>query len=184
LYCERDFEDFFKVADVKIRRAAWGDFPAISVLAAFPANSYTFDFRRVIFSSKYVEPARFLSIFPDMMRAFARHGGFANVVVAGRRQSVVGIAHVNKLPSKIQQHVAVLDFYMHDNFADRAEDLIRATINESKVLSINKMNFYCLGCDYLKRNISDKLGGKQIATLPGNVFVNGKYEDVLVYQLG
>lgn len=184
LCSERDFEDCFKTADTKIRRAVWGNFPGICVLATFPADFYTFDFGQNIFSSKYVEPTRFLSIFPEMMRAFARHGGFANVLVANHKQTVVGIAHINKLPSKTQQHIAELDFYVHDNFTDQAECLVRATVKESKNLSIEKINCYCLECDCLKRNIIDKLGGRQIATLPGNVFVNHKYEDVLVYQLG
>jgi len=184
LCSERDFEDCFKTADTKIRRAVWGDFPAVCALATFPADFYTFDFKQNIFSCKYAEPGRFLSIFPEMMRAFARYGGFANVLVANHKQTVVGIAHINKLPSKTQQHVAELDFYVHDNFTDQAERLVRATLEESKDLSINKVNCYCLGCDYLKRNIIDKLGGRQIAILSGNVFINGKYEDVLVYQLG
>lgn len=184
LCSQRDFKDCFKAAETKTRRAVWGDFPAICVLATFPTSFYTLDFQRDIFSSKYVEPVRFLSIFPEMMRAFARHGGFANVLVANHKQTVVGIAHINKLPSKTQQHIAELDFYVHDNFTDQAERLVRATLEESKDLSINKVNCYCLGCDYLKRNIIDKPGGRQIAILPGNVFINGKYEDVLVYQLG
>ncbi len=184
LCSERDFEDCFKTADTKIRRAVWGDFPAICVLATFPAGFYTFDFGQNIFSSKYVEPTRFLSIFPEMMRAFAKHGGFANVLVANHKQTVVGIAHINKLPSKTQQHIAELDFYIHDNFTGQTECLVRTTMEESKNLSIEKINCYCLECDCLKRNIIDKLGGRQIATLPGNVFVNHKYEDVLVYQLG
>lgn len=184
LCSERDFEECFKTAETKIRRAVWGDFPGISVLATFPAGFYTFDFGQNIFSSKYAEPSRFLSIFPEMMRVFARYGGFANILVANHKQTVVGIAHINKLPSKTQQHVAELDFYVHDNFTDQAECLVRTTMEKSKDLSINKVNCYCLGCDYLKRNIIDKLGGRQIAILPGNVFINGKYEDVLVYQLG
>ena len=183
LCCERDFEDCYKVADVKIRRAVWGDFPAISVLATIAANSYTYDFRRGIFSSKYVKPRRFLSVFPEMKRGFVKYGGFANVLVAGYRQSVVGITQINKLSSKSQQHVAFLDFYVHDNFTDRAEDLVSVAINESKALSINKINFYCLDCDHLKRRIIEKLGGKRISTLAKSVFINGQYEDVLIYQL-
>jgi len=184
LCCERNFEDCYKVDDVKIRRAVWGDFPAVSVLATYPANSYTFDFRRGIFSSKYVKPTRFLSIFPEMVKAFTRYGGFANVLVAGQKQSVVGIAQISQLSSKTQQHVAELDFFVHNNFSDKAQELIRVTLKESEALCTKKIHFYCLDCDYFKRNIIEKFGGKRIATLTGNVFVSGKYEDVLVYQLG
>jgi GNAT superfamily N-acetyltransferase len=184
LCSERDFEDCFSTAQTKIRRAVWGDFPAVSVLASFPASFYTFDFQRNVFSSKYVGPTRFLSIFPEMMRAFARHGGLANVLVADHKHTVVGIAHISKLPSRARQHIAELDFYAHDNFADQAERLARATIEQSRDLRIDKINCYCLACDHLKRNIIDKLGARQVAVLAENVFVDCKYEDVLVYQLG
>ena len=80
--------------------------------------------------------------------------------------------------------MAEFDFYLHDNFIDQTEHLVRTTIKESKGLSINRINCYCLGCDHLKRDIINKLGGRQVAVLPGNIFVSGKYEDVLVYQFG
>ncbi|HET6445790.1 MAG TPA: GNAT family N-acetyltransferase [candidate division Zixibacteria bacterium] len=175
---------FGKCPDVKVRRATWGDFPGIQALLAFPCRMYTSDFRRNIFSSRYVEPTRFLSVFPEMMRAFARHGGFANVLVAGHNENVVGFAHISRLPGEAQRHTAELDFYLHDNFVDQTERLVRTTIEGSRDLTINRINCYCLGCDHLKRNIIDKLGGRQIAVLRDNIFVSGKYEDVLVYQFG
>jgi hypothetical protein len=175
---------FGKCPDVKVRRAAWGDFPGIQALLAFPCRMYTSDFRRSIFSSSYVEPTRFLSVFPEMMRAFARHGGFANVLVAGHNENVVGFAHISRLPGEAQRHMAELDFYVHDNFIDQTEHLVCAAVEQSKSLSIDRISCYCLGCDHLKQNVIDDVGGRQIAILPGNVFVKGKYEDVLVYQLG
>lgn len=175
---------FGKCPDVKVRRAVWGDFPGIQALATFPCRMYTCDFKRGVFSSRYIEPFRFLSIFPEMMGAFARSGGLANVLVAGCKENIVGIAHINRLSGQAQRHIAEIDFYVHDNFVDRTEHLISTTMEGSRDLSINSINCYCSGCDHLKRNIIDKLGGRQVAVLPDNIFVSGKYEDVLVYQFG
>jgi GNAT superfamily N-acetyltransferase len=183
---EEEFTNIYfgKYPDVKIRRVVWGDFPGIQALATFPCRMYTCDFRRGVFSSRYIEPIRFLPVFPEMMRAFARSGGLANVLVAGGKENIVGIAHMSRLSGQAQRHIAEIDFYVHDNFVDQTEHLISTTMEESGNLSINRINCYCLGCDRLKRDIIDKLGGRQVAVLPGNIFVSGKYEDVLVYQFG
>jgi GNAT superfamily N-acetyltransferase len=183
---EQEFTNtcFGKCPDVKIRRVVWGDFPGIQALATFPCRMYTCDFKRGVFSSRYIEPIRFLPVFPEMMGAFARSGGLANVLVAGCKENIVGIAHISRLSGQAQRHIAEIDFYVHDNFVDQTEHLISTTMEGSRDLSINRINCYCLGCDYLKRDIIDKLGGRQVAVLPGNIFVSGKYEDVLVYRFG
>jgi GNAT superfamily N-acetyltransferase len=185
LHPKAQFEEsyFGKHDDPKVRKAVWGDFPGIQGLVSFPCNMYTVDLRRSVFSSKYVEPARFLSVFPEMMRAFAKHGGFANVLVAGQQENVVGFAHICKLPGEAQQHIAELDFYVHDNFIEQARLLVRTTMKASTPLSIHRMNCYCLGCDKTKRNIIEALGGVPVAVLPENTLLDGKYEDVLIYQL-
>jgi GNAT superfamily N-acetyltransferase len=182
---EAQFEEryFGKCADTEIRRVAWGDFPGIQGLLTYPCSMYTVDLRRSIFSSKYVKPTKFLSIFPEMMRAFAKHGGFANVLVAQQKENIVGLAHIRKLPGQAQRHIAELDFYVHDNFTEQAELPVLATLQESTRLSIQRVNFYCLGCDRTKRDIIEALGGTQVATLSENVLLHGIYEDVLVYQV-
>jgi len=185
LFCPgKEFEDFFsKSNDTQIRRAVWGDFPSIQVLASLPADLYTFDFRRGIFSSRYLEPFRFLSVFPEMMRSFARYGGFADVLISGRQETIVGIAHISKLPGRAQQHVAELDFYAHDNFIDQAQGLVNRTIEESACLSVNNINCYCLACDHRKQAILESAGAIRVAVLPNSVCVNGNIVDVLVYQM-
>lgn len=177
-------QDYFgQCAEVKIRRVDWGDFPPIPALASFPCLMYTVDFRRSIFSSRYVEPARFLTMFPEMMSTFTKYGGFANVLATVTSENVVGLAHISRLPGKTQQHIAELDFFVHDNFVEHAERLVSATMQESSSLPIDRVNCYFLHCDKIKKDIVEKLGGIWIATLPGNALVQGKYEDVLVYQL-
>jgi hypothetical protein len=181
---EADFYDSFNAAETEIRRAVWGDFPAVCALATVPASFYTFDLPRGIFSSKYVEPARFLSIFPGMMKEYAKYGGFANVLATEDNQTIVGIAGISRLPAKARRHVAEFDFFAHDNFIEQADRLVLATLNQSKGMDIQDITCYCLGCDHLKRSIIENIGGRQIAVLPDNAFINGNHEDVLVYQVG
>jgi GNAT superfamily N-acetyltransferase/RimJ/RimL family protein N-acetyltransferase len=185
LFCsEKGFEGFFSRNNhTQIRRADWGDFPSVQVLASTPADLYTFDFKRGIFSAKYLEPTRFLSLFPEMMRSFTKYGGFANVLISGREETIVGITHINKLPGAAQRHIAELDFFVHDNFIDRALSLVKQTIEESASLSIKSINCYCLACDHRKKEIFTSAGAVQIATLPDNVRIKGNLVDVLVYQI-
>lgn len=182
---EKRFEKeyFGQCPDTKIRKVAWGDFPGVQGLITYPCSMYTSDFRRSIFSSKYVEPTRFLSVFPEMMRVFVRRGGFANVLVAGHKESVVGFAHVKTLARKARRHVAELDFYVHDNFIEQAELLVGTTIKESSSLAVDRVNCYCLDCDKIKRSIIEALGGVKVATLAENAVLGDKYQDILVYQL-
>jgi GNAT superfamily N-acetyltransferase len=185
LRAEARFESeyFANRADTEIRRACWGDFPGTLGLVGFPCSMYTVDLARGIFSSKYVEPTRFLAVFPEMMEGFARYGGFANVLAAGKNGNVVGFAHMSVSPGKARRHTAELDFYVHDNYTDRAELLVRTTIADSRPLGATRVNCYCLRCDEIKRNIIEAFTGKHIATMPAGVQLGKRHEDVLIYQI-
>ncbi len=179
------FEESYygKSRKTKIRRVAWGDFPGIQALSVFPCSIYTFDFRQSIFSCKYVPPTRFLPIFPEMMKAFEKYGGLANILVSGQRENIVGIAHISKSPASVQRHVGTLDFYVHDNFICNLKHLVQTTIKDSAYLSIKKINCYCLACDFKKQNILKSLGTRQIAALPRNIIIGQHYHDVFIYEL-
>jgi len=186
LFCSKDeFEkDYFgKSGYIKIRRVTWADFPGISALACFPAEMYSFDAARDILSSRYVEPEKFLPVFPKMMSDFAKWGGLANVLVAGRAENIVGLAQIRALPAQACRHIAEFDFYLHDNFIELAELLVRVTLIHSASLSLSQINFYCLACDNLKRKVITKLGAREIAVLPESVQIRGRLEDVLIYHL-
>ena len=169
---------------VSIRRVCWGDFPPVSALLSHPCSMHTYHLQRGLFSSKYVPPSRFLSVFPDMMKAFARHGGFANVLVAGEKQHVVGIAQVNRFASAPQEHIAELEFYVRDDFVERAIPLVEQTLRESSALSARHIHGRCLSCDHTKRRILEHLGGNRIAVLPDNVLIDENPTNVLIYELG
>jgi GNAT superfamily N-acetyltransferase len=176
-------ENYFRRCDdTDIRGVQWGDLPGIALLASLPCTMYTFDLRRGIFSSRYVDPGRFPSIFPEMMKAHEIHGGLANVLTAGPQENTVGVAHFCRLPGEAQPHIAQLDFYVHDNFLDRAELLVRKTIEKSIALSVRRLYCHCLECDRLKRDIIEALGAKRTAVLANNVLLSGRYGNVFVYE--
>lgn len=174
---------FGEVSDVSIRPVTWGDFPAVQALAVWPARMYTFDLPRGIFSSQYCEPSRFLSVFPEMMRAFARTGGGAHVLRAGERQDVVGIAWMRRLPAQAQQHVAEFDLFVCDDFLAQATPLAKATLQLRGSLAVRQTYCACVSGDHLKREILEQLGARSVATLPGQVCLKGESMDVLLYRI-
>jgi len=185
LFCPQDEFDhayFLRSSFMKIRRAEWADFPGVCVLASSPCRMQAFDLRNGVFSSRYLEPSRFLSIFPDMMKAFSQGPGYANVLVCGTTQNVVGIAHIRSLPTEAQRHIAELDFYVHDNFTQDAEMLLQTTIMQSVTLEPKAVICYCPAGDKLKRTILENSGAHQAAVLSAYVHLTGDYDDVLVYQ--
>jgi GNAT superfamily N-acetyltransferase len=173
---------FSRCDDTNIRPVEWGDLPGVALLACLPCTMYTFDLHRGVFSSKYVEPGKFLSIFPKMMKAHERHGGLANVLAARPEGNVAGLAQLCRGPGEAERHTGRLDFYVHDNFLDRAEPLVRKTIGQSGALSVRRLYCQCLECDHIKRGIIEALGGSQIGVLPDNVALSGRCENVLVYE--
>lgn len=185
LNTEQEFEEnyFSLIKNTKVRRIVWGDYPGAQALITYPGSMYTVDLRRSIFSSRYVEPSRFLPVFPEMMGKFAKYGGFANVLVSGHKENIVGFAQIRMLPGKAQRHIAEFDFYVHDSFIEQASQLLEITIQEAMELPTYKVNCYCLNCDKIKKNMIEALGGVHIATLPGNVCLNGIFEDVLIYEI-
>lgn len=178
-----DAQYFAKNPDVRVRKAVWGDFAPVQALLSCPCDMYTFDGRRGVFSSKYVEPTRFLSVFPEMMSKSAEYGGLINVLAAGAGENVVGYAAVCVSLTSAARHVAELDFFVHDNFVEQAERLVRTTLADGVAPNVEIVNCRCLGCDSLKQNVIEALGGRQVAALPRNVKLGDTYEDLLVYQL-
>lgn len=186
LLCEREEFDniyFNHNTNVKVRETVWGDFPCFQALITEPCDMYSIIYPKHIFSSRYVEPVRFLSIFPEMMKENKKHGGILNVLVAGEKENVVGFTNISSVPGKAQGHIGELEFFVHDNFIGKSIELINTTMQEFMKQSIKKVYCYCVGCDQIKRDIIESVGGSLIGTLPENVFINGSYEDVLIYEI-
>lgn len=169
---------------VGVRRADWGDFPGVQALLCYPGSMRTVDLSRGIFSSRYVKPARFLPLFPEIMKTCQQRGGFASVLVTQAAQSVAGFAHICCLPGEAQRHIAQLEFYVHDSFMDRARHLVHTMILSARSLRLGRLRCGVLAGDSLKRWIVEDLGGTCIAWLAGSACIEGIFEDVLIYEYG
>jgi ribosomal protein S18 acetylase RimI-like enzyme len=174
---------FNNTENIHVRKAIWGDFPGIQALIAEPGDMYSINYQKHIFSSRYVEPERFLSIFPDMMKENKKHGGILNVLVSSEKENVVGFANIGRLPGKAQEHVGELEFFVHDNFIENSVEFVKTTIRRFRESSVKIIYCYCVGCDRIKRDIIESVGGNLIGTLPDNIFLNGSYEDALIYEI-
>ncbi len=166
-----------------IRRTVWGDYPAVSALIASDASMYAFDFSRAIFSGRYVPCDRFLSVFPKMMEHFTKYGGFANVIVSPLSFNIVAIAHIQRMPGPLQDHMAVLDFFANDDYIDRTSNLLTITIEQAKSLSLETIRIYCPAADHFKRRIIEALGPKIETVMRKHLKINNCFQDVFVYRL-
>jgi GNAT superfamily N-acetyltransferase len=166
-----------------IRRMVWGDYPGVSALMASPASMYAFDFSRGIFSERYVPCNRFLNVFPNMMEHFTKYGGFANVIVSPLSYSIVAIAHIQRMPGPLQDHMAVLDFFVNDDFINRTSKLVTATIEQAKSLSLETIRIYCPAADHLKRRIIESFEPKIETRMRKHLKINNCFQDVFVYRL-
>jgi hypothetical protein len=142
----------------------------------------TADLSLGIFSSTYVAPPRFLGVFPEIMRTCRRCGGTIKVLVARPTQCVVGYAYVRRFPGGGQQHVARLEFYVHDNHVDHARSLVCATLRDAGGLCLRTVRTSFLECDTLKRRVVQSLGGVHVATFNASALIDGRFEHMVVYQ--
>jgi len=173
---------FSPCARVGVRRADWGDFPGMQALLCYPGSMRTVDLSRGIFSSRYVKPARFLGLFPEIVKTCQQRGGFADVLVTQAAQSVVGFAHVCRLRGEVQRHIAQLEFYVHDSFMDQGRRLVHAMILQARSLHVGRLRCALLSGDSLKRRTVEDLGGACIASLAASACIGGTFEDVLIYE--
>lgn len=186
LFCPAaEFEKlhFAKGSPTQVRQINWEHFCDVQALLAYPATIYSFDLQRGLFSSKYAQPGRFLGVFPEMMKRQAKGEGLANVLVSGANENVVGLSHITRTPSEPQRHVATLDFFVHDNFIDDVPNLLAETIDQCRQVCVKIINCYVPEYDTLKCQAIEKAGGVIKAILPSNMFIQNKYENVLLYQL-
>jgi len=174
---------FSNTKNAHVREAVWGDFPGFQALITEPGGMYSVINSKHIFSSRYVEPARFLSLFPELMKENKKSGGLLNVLAAGTQETIVGFANIKKLPSKANEHICELEYFVHDNYIENTKELVSTTIHAFMNPSIKKIYSYCVGGDIIKRNIIESIGGCLNCILPENIFINGSYEDTLIYEI-
>ncbi|HPS56364.1 MAG TPA: GNAT family N-acetyltransferase [Sedimentisphaerales bacterium] len=174
---------FQSPALLKIQPLQWHHWPAVMALFAWPAKLYTADFQNNIFSSRYFPVEKFAPVFGTLMTSIQKNKGFANILISDTEDVITGCCHITPNVSSFCKHIAVSDFYFHDNCLNKAQLLLNATIEKAKNTDIKKIYFYCLACDYEKRKIIESLNGSLEAVLPGNVNINQSFVDLLIYRL-
>ena len=166
-----------------IRKLDWRDFAEVSALFCEPATMYSFDFCRQIFSARYAEAQKFLPVFPGLMDSLEKKGGFGSILQTKEHSSIVGAAFIKTPPSKVQSHIAILEFVVLDGFLDKGKDLVSETIKQSGLNGNRTILCYCPSCDIHKKKILLSLGAEPYAALPGFIRINNKLEDTIIYKL-
>jgi len=166
-----------------VRRIDWRDFAEVSAFFCEPTGMHSFDFCRQIFSAGYAETQTFLPVFPGLMDSLEKNGGHGSILQTKENQSIVGTAFIKTLPSKMQSHIAILEFFMLDGFLDKGKNLVSETIKQSGFNSNRIILCYCPNCDIHKKQILLSLGAESYATLPGFIRINNKFRDTIIYKL-
>lgn len=166
-----------------IREMKWQDFAEVSVFLCEPAAMYCFDFCRHMFSSKYVELQKFMPVFPDIMSSLEKNSGYGGVLVTREYSSIVGTAFISGQSSKIQNHIAFLNFFVIDAFLDRGEELVNETLKQSGFRGNRMILCYCPSGDIRKKRILLSLGAEQYAVLPDFIRLSDKPEETIIYKL-
>jgi len=161
----------------------WRDFAEVSALFCEPAGMYSFDFCGQIFSARYAQTQKFLPVFPALMNCLEKNGGFGSVLQTKENRSIVGTAFIKSQSSRMQSHIAVLEFFVLDGFLDRGRDLVSETIKQSGFNGNCTILCCCPDCDIHKKQILLSLGSEPYAALPGFIRINAKFQDTIVYKL-
>ena len=185
LFCtKQDFDRRYSPGESALtRKMRWQDFSEVSALICEPADIYTFDFCKGLYSGKYVQLDKFLPIFPEMMADIERNGGIANVLINPDQGSIAGMVRISCPQSSPQRHLATLEFFVLDEFLDKAAGFVNAAIMEYGSRVSEGIVGYCVDCDEKKKHILQSLGFGQCSCLPGFVRIKGRLRDVLIFRL-
>jgi len=168
---------------VHFQDIGWEDYADVSALMVHPSEMITVDYQNGIFSSLYVEPQKFLPLFPAMMKRFKTDGGLACGICAGREKALVGIAHVTRMNNPAQRHLAYLDFFVQDSFVRHAKTLVQETLKRAFDDDLDRVLCAVVTADEKKCKILDKLGTRRVAEYKDHVVIQNKTHNVAVYAL-
>lgn len=167
-----------------ICKISWSDFTEVSALFCEPAEVYTFDFFKQIFSIRYLEAQAFLPVFPSIMSQLSKNVGFGYVLKTKEKSSIVGTAFIKIQPSETQNRIVFLDFFILDGFLNKTETFILESIRQSKLNKNHRIFCFCPECDFQKQHILTSLGAKTYSILPEFIKIANRYHDVIIYKLG
>lgn len=133
--------------DVIARQVSWADYPGFSALFSHACNMKAFDLRKGYFSSKYVPVAKFLGVFPEMMKNLEDGWEDVRVLAEGVRGSIVGVAVSKRFAGGVG-----IDFFIHDSFLAHSNALFQSVIND-KTSAGMMVWAECLGSDITRKEI-------------------------------
>jgi N-acetylglutamate synthase-like GNAT family acetyltransferase len=162
----------------QIRDVTWGDLPRASVLYNHREPSWLI---KDYFTQTFRE-TRFESHFVRLMRQIEdRNGAF--VVLENREQRIVGTAVLKRFDTFHEQHIATLSFRVCPSYFGQVSDLLTATAEKAKTLSIQGLQIYVADCDDDQREIVKAAGFVEEARLRNRLYDGEDMIDMLVYTL-
>jgi hypothetical protein len=116
------------------------------------------------------------------MNCLAKDGGLGLVLQTTENKSIIGTAFIKPSPSALQDHIAILEFFVLDGFADEAAELVFETINQSGFCGNRTILCYCPECDIYKKQILLMLGAEPCAVFPDFVRIKNKLHKTIIYK--
>lgn len=181
--CEDNSNTVYQTSKLSIRDLSWQDYAEVSVLMCEPSSFITFDYHLGIFSSRYESVNRFLPVFPELMRRLDKRGGCAKIMKGEINAQVVGLAQIYQAQSRLQKHVAYLEFFAEDCYLRDIEFLLHETSLEFKERGDFQLLTWVPERDESKKAILENLGAMRIAMLPNTILLDQKMYNVEVFQI-
>ena len=178
--CESQF--FAAGQNTSIREAMWGDLPATSCFVSQPLDCLVIDYPRCLLSGKYVELRRCVSNFPIVRDNVTERGGAMCMLIGESAHRVLGFGTLTPGPATEQRHKAVIDVTVHDNYEACVPDMLEWLRDAATRHKIEKVQAYVAQPDEKKRRWFQNIGLSPIASLPGQLSVNGEMTDVTVLE--
>lgn len=176
----KNFDKFYfsKVLKTRIRKVTWGDQPCFEALYNLPVNCFIRDY-----PSRTFEGIGFESQFLGMIEN--NKNKVTTLVLENEYKRVIGVSSLKPCNSVYENHLRVLDFFIHPNYLDKGEKLIHQSIKVAtkQQRNIKKILACIASCDLQKINLVKRLGFKKIARLQGLFVRNSEEIDLIIYQM-
>jgi len=179
--CSCDPGNSDKCLNIICQELSWQDYAEVLALLCEPSVFMTFDYHQGLFSSRYEPVKRFLPVFPEMMQRLEKNEGCTKVLKRDGVAEVVGLAQICGLQSKLQRHVAYLDFFAKDGYTN-VQCFVKDIILEHKARQECQILTWVPEPDELKKMILENLGARRVAMLPNAIIFANKMYNVEVFQ--
>jgi RimJ/RimL family protein N-acetyltransferase len=125
---------------------------------------------------------RFESHFMKLMRRTENQRG-ALLALENPKQRVVGMAILERLDTFYEQHVATLSFRVCPDYLQQASELLEASAQRARELSIKILNIYIAECDDEQKELVKAAGFSEEARLRDRLRDGNEWMDLLIYTL-